>query len=175
MDIVMTTGVVVALIIVGTFAFFLLGGYFLLEFLYQLFFKTTVGYGMRIAWNEKPNGKFFVLVRLIKSPAGEIGILAGDEILEINGVPFHPTASVEEAKKTLKSLPKNLKIGHPETMKILRDGEEHTFVMKARIIWRGVPYHYPHGDLPHWKYKTWPMQDPRTGQLYVKAWYSPAF
>ena len=167
--------IIVLLVLVGVFLFFILGGYFLLEFLYELFFKTVIGWGMRISWEEERDGKFFVLVRLIKGPAGRAGILAGDEILEINGVPILPASSKEDAIRVLESIPKAPKIGEVESIKILRDGKEHTFTMKARIIWRGVPYHYPHGDLPHYLYKTWPMQDPRTGQLYVKAWYSPAF
>jgi len=168
----MDIALIIAAVLFGIFFFFILGGYFLLEFLHELFFKTAIGYGMRITWND--DGKFSVLVRLTEGPAGKVGILAGDEILEINGEPLYFTSN-QQAVDLIAKFQKGLKIGQRESMKIIRDGKEHTFTMRARIIWRGVPYHYPHGDLPHHLYKTWPMIEPRTGQPYVKAWYNPAF
>lgn len=137
--------------------------------------KRFIGYGWLVTYKD---GNVIALTRFLESPAGRAGVHFGAIILEINGEKvFYESeetylADFKQGKGRLSAK----KVGEKVVVKI-REGEfERTIIMFAEVIWGPIPYHerLP-DDLPHYLYKTYPVQDQRTGQYYVKAWYSPAF
>jgi len=133
-----------------------------------------IGYGWLVTYKD---GNVVVLTRLLESPAGRAKVNSGAVILEVNGEKiFYDSketylADFKQGKGRLSAK----KVDEEVIVKIREGESERTITMKAEVIWGPVPYHEPLPDLPHHLWKTWPMQDPRTGQLYVKARYSPAF